>query len=201
MSAASASAIACEPPSATTHPLACAGDEQHQPDGAGQRTVEAVERVRGHAGPERLGLLLPPHPGQGGGRQHRRRRRSAPTVSGCRGTRRTGWVASASRSSKRAAIGPNTRRHRCPSSPETVGGPIDRSLAARRPNRRRADGHSPPPAAASVSPRDARSRLGEERRRRGDRDGTPSSDRAPARGRSSPSCACRRRSRRSPRAR
>ncbi len=45
--------------------------DQHQPDGAGHREVESRERVRCHAGPERLGLLRPPHATQGGRRQHR----------------------------------------------------------------------------------------------------------------------------------
>ena len=71
-SAAKAEAIACEPPSRHHPSLGVRGDDQHQPDRAGHRPIEPGEGMRGHAGPQRLGLLRLPLPGQGGRRQHRR---------------------------------------------------------------------------------------------------------------------------------
>ena len=93
-----------------------------------------------------------------------------------------------------------------PAPPATVARPARRRSArsigtSRRPIRRRADGRSRPPAAASVSPSCRQVEFGQERRRRRRSDGPPSSGRAPGRGRSSPSCGFRRRSCRSPRAR
>ena len=62
MSAARASAIACDPPSATTHPLRVPGDDQHQPDRAassdGRGDRSRVRRCRTRV-PGRLGAPQP----------------------------------------------------------------------------------------------------------------------------------------------
>ena len=132
------------------HPsLGVRGDDQHQPDGAGHRPVESGERVRGHAGPERLGLAPSATPDPARSPAAARRRRSAPTSTD--GAALAGSAGRHRRTGRRSAtpIGSNT------STPTlTVGSRGLRRSArsigtARRPNRRRADGHSPPSAAAT----------------------------------------------------
>ena len=143
----SASAIACEPPSATTHPLACAATISISPTAlviGRSRRENACAATPAHSAlasrsstpaPTWSPAASPPAPKRA-------------SVSGCRGTRRTGCEASANRSSKCDAIGSNTRRHRRPSLAERRRR-SDRSIdTTRRPNRRRAGGRSPPPAAA-----------------------------------------------------
>ena len=128
MTATRASAIACDPPSATTQPVGVAGGDQHQPDRAGHRPVEAGEGVRRDAGPERLGLLGLPHPRRSRSPAGARRHRSAPASADAgecaapagrrrRTDRRSGWP-----------VCSNTRRHRWTVGAECIGGPVDRSV-------------------------------------------------------------------------
>ena len=187
-------------PPATTQPFGVAGDDQHQPDRAGHRPVEAGEGVRRHAGPERLGLLGPPHPAQRGRRQHRAGTEARQRQRMSRNAQdRLGGVGEQVVEVRRRSA----RTHDAtagPSAPRVVGGPVDRSVqhAGRTVVERMGAvdlGLQPGEARRTPGP----DRPGTVTRRRSD--GRPSSDRAPGPGRSSPSCASHRRSCRWPRAR
>ena len=107
MSAASASAIARDPPSATTQPSACAATISISPTAlviGRSRRVNACAATPAHSAcasfvfQSRATVVagsIAPAPKRA-------------NVNGCRGTRRIGWEASAKRASKRAAGRSNT---------------------------------------------------------------------------------------------
>ena len=149
MSAASAAAMACDPPSATTHPLAWAGGDQHQPDGARQRPIESSEGVGGDRRPTAPWPARCAKPRTSTSAGSRRRHRIAPASAD--GVGSAGAAARRRRTGRRSAPlgGPNTWRHRATVAPE-VRRRSDRSTGTgRRPTRRRADARSRPPAAAT----------------------------------------------------
>ena len=121
--------MACEPPSATTHPFACAATISISPTAAGHRPVESRERVRGHAGPQRPGLPPSCHTlGQGGGRQHRAGTEARQRQRMARHPQdRLGGVGEQVVEVRRHRL-EHPRRHRWTVAPETNGGPVDRSM-------------------------------------------------------------------------
>ncbi len=180
-------------------PLGVSGDDQHQPDGAGHRTVEAIAGMRRDAGPQRPDLLRPPEPSQRGGRQHRGGAEARQHQRMSRHAQdRLGGVGE-------QVVEPRDHRREDPTPsltvpPHPVGGPLDRSVQH--------TGRSVVERMGTVDRRlqpgqavrgEVQPGRGTATRRRSD--GMPSSDRARDRGRSSPSCVSHHRSCRWPRAR
>ncbi len=110
MSALRASAIACEPPSATTQPRAWAA----------AISIRPTALVMGWSRRENACAATPAQSALAWSVFHTRATMVAggiapapkrANVKGCRGTRRTGWDASANTSSKCDAVGSKSRRH------------------------------------------------------------------------------------------
>ena len=111
MSADNAVAMACEPPLATTQPSACAATISISPTALVMGPLSRANACA--ATPAQSAFVVSVRhirPSVVAGSSERAPKRA--NVNGWRGSRKIGWVASASKSSKREAIGSNNRRQR-----------------------------------------------------------------------------------------
>ena len=125
--AASASAIDCEPPRRDRPAEAVAGADQRHADRGAHRPRQRAERVGGDAAEQRPGLRRLPGAREQRRRARRRAGRSGPAGAGARAGGPTAGRCPRAAPSKRARRPPNTRRQASPSSPSPCGGLLDRA--------------------------------------------------------------------------
>ena len=150
-SAASASVIDRDPPSATGHPWRWPAARMPMPDRRGHRVVQGPEGVRGdpaEQGPRLVGVRTTWPRWM---RAARWAHRTGPASAGGAGTRSSGPMMSSARSSKLADGHPNSPRQRDPSAPRPAAVWLDGAVQHARRCRRRAGGRSRSRATASAA--------------------------------------------------